>query len=308
MKIPPRTTLLVALTIAAGTGFLTLNYVSSVNRSEAAQAEPQRGILVAKADIPARATIDVSMLRRVSRPVSQIEPDAVIDAHKAIGSLALVSLPSGSTITSSRIGRPQNVALAVVLKPGMRAVSIGIDRVKAVGGLIQPGDRVDVIAVPPRIGDETPQARTILRGATVLASGTQMESVAQANAQPSQQDAQNLTTVTLAVTPAQADVLATADVNATLRLALRSPREAVGSEKVAPFVLPVKPADRRAAASYAQPPLQPAPAAAMPYAMPPASAPAPAVAAPRAPRPAAVPRGGGIEIIEERPPASGSRP
>jgi pilus assembly protein CpaB len=293
VKTPPRTTLLVAIGLAAATGFLTLNYVSSVSRSEAAQAEPQRGILVTKEDIPARATIDVSMLKRVPRPVSQIEPDAVIDARKAIGSLALVSLPAGSTITSSRIGRPQNVALAVVLKPGMRAVSIGIDRVKAVAGLIQPGDRVDVIAVPPRAGSETPQARTILRGALVLASGTQMESAAQSSAQPAAPDAQNLTTVTLGVTPAQADVLATADVNATLRLALRSPREAVGAEKPAPFVLPAAAAEPRAASSFAQPPPVAAPAA-------PATASVPAPAAPpRAARAAAAPHGRGVEIIEE---------
>src|ERR1700694_2529480 len=105
MKIPPRTTLIVAGAIAAATGFLTLNYVSSVSRSQAAQAEPRLGVLVAKADIPARATIDVSMLRRVSRPVSQIEPGAVTETRKALGALALVSLPAGSTITTSRIGR-----------------------------------------------------------------------------------------------------------------------------------------------------------------------------------------------------------
>jgi pilus assembly protein CpaB len=292
--------LLVAIGLAGATGFLTLNYVSSVSRTEAAQAEPQRRILVATEDIPARSTIDVSMLKRVSRPVSQVEPDAVIDAHKAIGSLALVSVPAGATITSSRIGRPQNVALAVVLKPGMRAVSIGIDRVKAVGGLIQPGDRVDVIAVPPRAGNETPQARTILRGALVLASGTSMESAAQSSAQPAAPDAQNLTTVTLGVTPGQADVLATADVNATLRLALRSPREAVGHERAEAFVLPAAP-DARPAARAAQ---QPAPAA-------PAAAPV-SVAAPAAPparpqqpaRPA--PARGGVEIIEESASSTGS--
>ncbi len=299
MKTPPRTTLVVAGVIAAATGFLTLNYVSSVSRSEAAQAEPQRGILVARADIPARATIDVSMLRRVARPVSQIEPGAILDANKAIGSLALVSLPAGSTITASRIGRPQTVALAVVLKRGMRAVSIGIDRVKAVGGLIQPGDRVDVIAVPPRVADETPQARTIIYGALVLASGTQMESLSQATSQPSQQDAQNLTTVTLGVTPAQADLLATADVNATLRLALRSPQEPIGNATVEPFVLPAVAAGSRPGTNFSQPAL---PVTVAPPAV--AAPPRPAAALP--PQPAV--RRSGVEMIEEQaaPPSSGS--
>jgi pilus assembly protein CpaB len=300
MKIPPRTTLIVAGAIAAATGFLTLNYVSSVGRSDAAQAEPQLGILIAQKDIPARATIDVSMLRRVERRASQVEPGAVTDAHKAIGSLALVSLPAGSTITDSRIGRPQSVALAVVLKRGMRAVSIGIDRVKAVGGLIQPGDRVDVIAVPPRVGDETPQARTIIYGALVLASGMQMESVSQPSPGPAGDAAQNLTTVTLGVTPAQADLLATADVNATLRLALRSPQEPIGNVKPERFILPVAPVTTRAATSFAPPPQMPVTVMAPPAAQ-------PRLAPVARTRPAV--RRSGVEVIEEQtvsPPTSGS--
>lgn len=253
MKTPPRLTLIIAVTLAVATGFLTLNYVSSVNRSEAAQAAPLRAIIVARADIPARATIEISMLHRVMRPASQIEPDAIVDPRKAIGSLALVSIPAGATVTASRVGRPENVALSVVLKRGMRAVSIATDRVKAVGDLIQPGDRVDVIAVPPRVADETPQARTILRGATVLAFGTQMESPAQSSSgQPASTDAQS--TVTLGVTAEQADVLASADINATLRLALRSPQEPLDSHKAETFVLPVAPVHQQtAAASFAPP-------------------------------------------------------
>jgi pilus assembly protein CpaB len=308
VKLPPRITLIVAAVIAVATGLLTLNYVSSVSRSEAAQAEPQVRILVAKQDIPARVTIEVSMLKRIARPASQVEPGAVLDAHKAIGQLSLVSLPAGSTITASRIGRPQSVALSVVLKRGMRAVSIGIDRVKAVAGLIQPGDRVDVIAVPPRAGDETPQGRTILFGALVLASGTQMESTSQPSPQPGQQDS-NLTTVTLAVTPAQADVLAAADINATLRLALRSPQDPVGGASPARLVLPSAPVANRTGTSFPQA-APPVTAVQPPTAAPPAVA-APAAAPPR-PVPAAqaqrAVRGSGVEMIEEQAaaPSSGS--
>jgi len=245
------------------------------------------------------------MLKRIARPQSQVEPGAVFDPRKIVGSLALVSLPAGTTITASEIGRPQNVALSVVLKRGMRAVSIGIDRVKAVGGLVQPGDRVDVIAVPPRAGNETPQGRTILRGVTVLASGTQMESTpVQANANngtTAQTDPQNLTTVTLAVTPAQADVLATADVNATLRLALRSPHDAVGSEPAERFVLPA------AAAPPARPVVNVAqPAAPVTAAVAPLAPAPPAPRAARAARTAASSTHGGVEMIEESPASSGS--
>ena len=229
-----RISLIVAVTLAAGTGFLTLNYLSSVRHEVASEAQQQRQIIVASQDIPARVVITAAMLRHAQRRAAEVEPDAVADPAKAIGTYSLISIPTGSTITSSKVGRPQDVALSVVLKPGMRAISIAVDRVKDVAGLIKPGDRVDVIAVPGRAGTETPAAKTILRGALVLALGTQLES----SAPPSAADAQNAATVTLGVTPAQAALVASADLNSTLRLSLRSPQESANSLPVERLALP----------------------------------------------------------------------
>jgi pilus assembly protein CpaB len=293
-----RTTLLIASILAVGTGWLTLTYLSSLRPPSMGE---QRPVLIAAQEITARERITPAMFVKETRPAQALEPGALSDPNQATGSLALITIPVGSQLTSSEIGTNVASALPVRLQPGMRAVSIPVDRVKDVAGLIQPGDRVDVIAVPARVGNETPQGRTILRGATVLASGTQMESTpTQANAnngQTAQTDAQNLTTVTLGVTPAQADLLATADVNATLRLALRSPRDPVGREPAERFVLPAPAAAPPAAA------VQPAPSAVAAPA-PPASTPRvqPMPPAPAARANAAAPRG--VEVIEESPSGS----
>jgi pilus assembly protein CpaB len=105
--------------------------------------------------------------------------------------------------------------------------------------LIQPGDRVDVIAVPPRVGIETPIGSAILRGALVLAVGNETET-AQATPNPDNED---LTTVTLAVTPGQADVLASADINTVLRLTLRSPNEPIRAFPTEPLQLGIPPSE-----------------------------------------------------------------
>jgi pilus assembly protein CpaB len=136
--------------------------------------------------------------------------------------ISLITIPNGATITQSKLGKADALAIPRRLAAGLRAVSISIDRVKGVAGLVTPGDRVDVIAVPPRVGNETPRATAIIRGALVLAMGAETE-VARATPAPDQ----NLTTVTLAVTPQQADLIALADVNTTLRLALRPPEESI---------------------------------------------------------------------------------
>lgn len=219
-----RTTILVAVLLAIGTGWLTLNYLGQLQRQSQTAGAP-RPVVVAAVEIPARAPITRQMLSVVERPATAVDPDALTDERAIVGQLALITIPPGGTITSSKIGAPANAALPVRLTPGMRAISIEVDKVKGVSGLLQPGDRVDVIAVPPKIGNQPPPAATILRGIRILALGNTLE-YSSATPSPNEQSA---ATVTLEVTPSQADLLAMADVNATLRLALRSPRETVNS-------------------------------------------------------------------------------
>jgi pilus assembly protein CpaB len=218
-----RTTLLVAIVLAVGTGWLTLTYLSSLKPAENAP----RQVLITTQEIPAREHITSTMFSVQTRPSESLQPDTLSNPNQAVGSLALITIPVGSQLTASQIGINAPSALPVRLQPGMRAVSIPIDRVKGVSGLIQPGDRVDVIAIPPQRGNGAPdKAVTIFRGIRVLAVGTALEN-AQATPSP---DEQTAATVTLEVNPKQADMLAWADQNATLRLALRSPREAIRSE------------------------------------------------------------------------------
>jgi pilus assembly protein CpaB len=220
-----RTTLIVAIVLAAGTGLLLLNYLSSLQRQTNANSAP-RTVIVAAQEIPARVTITPQMLARVTRPTSAVDPNAISDPAQAVGALTLITIPAGSSVTTAMVGHPSDVGLPVRLAPGMRAVSVQIDKVKGVSGLIQPGDRVDVIADPPKATAEPPPASAILRGVRVLAIGDSLE---YSSATPSPQE-QNSTTVTLEVTPKQADLLVMADLNTTLRLALRSPKEPLNSE------------------------------------------------------------------------------
>ena len=264
-----RTTLLIAIVLAVGTGWLTLSYISSLRSNN---GEP-RQVLVATADIPAREHLTAAMFHSETRPASALEPDALSDPARAVGSLALVTIPAGAQLTSSQVGSNVASALPVRLQPGMRAISIPIDRVKGVSGLIQPGDRVDVIAIPPKVGDVPPKASTILRGIRVLAIGSSLES---ASATPSP-DEQNAATITLEVNPKQANVLAWADTDASLRLALRSPREPIRSEPVQDLSF----------GTTTVPAMLPAPAAVPPVAAPPVSTPA-------APRPA----WGPVQVID----------
>lgn len=261
-----RITLLLAILLAIGTGWLTLNYINNVKKSTLANNTP-RTVVVAAVDIPARTTIAANMLRQTSLPTSVVERDALANPADAAGQLSLITIPAGSQVTTSKVGRPEDVGMSVRLAPGKRAVSIQIDRVKGISGLLQPGDRVDVLAIPPRASNgQLPHTAAILRAIRVLAVGASLETT---SATPSP-DYQNSTTVTLEVTPQQADLLASADANTTLRLALRSPREPVNSQPTESLELPITqvaaaPAPARAPAPAPAPAPQPAVAQAPPH-------------------------------------------
>jgi pilus assembly protein CpaB len=254
MKNTRRLPLVIGVLLALGTGVLLLNYVRSAVPAPSA-AVPMRTVYVAAQDIPARALLTSSLVAEVRRPATEVDPDAIGNRKELAGTYSLITLPAGSVVTRSKIGAGGANALPARLPIGMRAVSISIDRVKGVAGLIQPGDRVDVIAVPPRVANETPRASAILRGALVLAMGNAVETT---SATPSP-DNQTLTTVTLALTPRQVDLLASADLNTTLRLALRPPKESVRAYPAEPLVLgvPAAPAAAPAAAPPQAPPAAP---------------------------------------------------
>ena len=283
MKNARRIPLIVGLLLALGTGVLLLNYLTSVRPSEA--AVPTKRVYLAARDIPARALLNETFLTEATRPVNEVDQDAIADRKAVTGKYSLITIPAGSVVTASKIGEAGANALPARLPNGMRAVSISIDRVKGVAGLIQPGDRVDVVAVPPRVGSEVPRASAILRGALVLAMGNAVETT---SATPSPDQQNNLTTVTLALTPQQVNLLAAADLNTTLRLALRPPKEPIRAFPPEPLKLGVPERQQ-------PPPSVPAPGPPA-AAAPPAAAPALVATAPKAPP--AAPQTSGVIVIE----------
>ena len=251
--------LVVAGILALGAGLLTFDYLSAANKPVANQ--PPRSVVIAVVPIPAHVPIAANMVMVQSRPSDTVEPDALGSVADANGSVSLASIPVGATITSSNTARNLDVSLAGRLASGMRAVSIPVDDVKDVSGLLQPGDRVDVIAIPPRIGNSQPKASRILRDVKILAIGgaVTVQVASPAPGQPAQST--EARTATLEVTPREADILAMADINTVLRLALRGPREPATSVETEALVFATAPPPAQAPASAPRqdPPRDPRP-------------------------------------------------
>ena len=118
-------------------------------------------------------------------------------------------------------------SLALKTPPGKRAVTVSITSLEAVGGLINPGDVVDVIAqlnIPSKtkgVDKKENVTAMIFQKLQILAINANLEPVA------SFEEQQQLPAlkITFAVNPQEAGLLSFADKNGKLQLALRGPNE-----------------------------------------------------------------------------------
>jgi pilus assembly protein CpaB len=113
-------------------------------------------------------------------------------------------------------------ALALVTRPGMRAVLIGLTPTTGVSGLIMPGDHVDVVLtyVLPRDSNDTGADR---RGATTILTDLRVLAIDQRLAS-SPDEVKEIKNASLEVTAKQSETLALAADLGKLSLSLRSLR------------------------------------------------------------------------------------
>lgn len=144
-------------------------------------------------------------------------------AYTSVGSLttaagvrrALLPLAANQPVLASEISGPRaNGGLSVVLAPGMRAIGVRTSDVAGVGGFILPGDRVDVLVTRPTGGDAALNtvAQSLAENVRVLG----VDQTADAD-KPAVSKS-----ITIEVTPEQAQTIALAQAVGTVTLSLRN--------------------------------------------------------------------------------------
>ena len=124
--------------------------------------------------------------------------------------------------------------LASVLRPGMRAISVGVDLVTGTAGLIWPGDHVDLILTQELQAGDAPLGRrvigeTVLADARVVAVDQQFTQGAGAEGAPSRV----ARTITIEVGAEQAERVAVASRLGRIALTVRA-SEAAATEVAGP--------------------------------------------------------------------------
>ncbi len=182
-------------------------------------------VLVARADIGLGIVANEGHFRWQTWPKDAVSPNFVTrtgggpSLKDFIGAVARTPVAAGEPVTTSKLIKiGQGGVLAAILTPGMRAVSTKIKDETAVGKMILPNDRVDVLLsrrLKVKGGGDEFISETLFSNVRILAVGQQIE------AREGKKAAEG-TTATLELSPGQVEVLAQAHSSGDISLALRS--------------------------------------------------------------------------------------
>jgi len=168
-------------------------------------------------DIPEGQTIPTEALEEREIEQSKIPQDAITSASLAAGRVAKYGIASGQVVSQHDLA-PQGISLGFEarLKEGMRAVTFAVDNNTGVAGFIQPESHVDIVAMVGAGADT--KAQPILSDVEVIAVGQMFQKTPGQAAVPA-------SSVTVAVTPEDAQKLIKGIVAGKLYLTLRNEKD-----------------------------------------------------------------------------------
>ncbi|ATW26023.1 Flp pilus assembly protein CpaB [Candidatus Formimonas warabiya] len=176
-------------------------------------------IVVAAQDIPAKTKITEKMVAFKEIPQSYQHPKETTHAEDVVNRILLIPVTAGESIMINQVldADDRTEGLAFIVPKGKRALTVPVDEVSGIAGLLKPGDSVDVLATV--VINEVAYTSVPLQDIEVLAVGKEMDE----KSDTSQKDPKEYKTVTLAVTFTQAKRLMMASQRGVIRLMLRSP-------------------------------------------------------------------------------------
>ncbi len=183
-------------------------------------------VLVAAVSIPPNEPLTAQMLRLEEWPKGKVPPGAasqIADVEKRRTRTRIY--PGEAILKGKLLGKgAADTGASPQIPKGMRVVSVKVDAVSGTSSLIMPGDRVDVLVhlLPnPTAGINEPMTRTVLQRIKVFA----IDSVIDLERIDAENKAMQAKTISLLVTPEQAQKIMLATELGQVRLVLRSPED-----------------------------------------------------------------------------------
>jgi pilus assembly protein CpaB len=231
--LPATLLALIALGLAVA-GFLSTKKTLAVvpgteTRVEAkvASAPAYRYLLATRGISPGQALSADAFATVLSENVL---PEAIGADEAPFGAAVKTAIVPGELLSASKL--EPNSLLQRLVAPGYQALAIPLDDVAGVGGLLRPGDRVDVNASFRRSDKANPAAVRVLRNVLVIA----IKGVSQAGGSAGDDAHQRNNTVVLEIPEDKVPEVLLASTEGQLRLAaIAAPEEKLPGREDGPF-------------------------------------------------------------------------
>lgn len=214
--------LVVSIAAAAGAGWVIWILFQNLDAEVTAASAPKQTVNVvrAKQTVYPGQTLNADMLEVVEIPADYAADESVFhDVTELIGRVPGERIVAQETIRTERLAaKDAGVGLNAIIPKDLRALSLNVTNASAVSGFLNPGNFVDVLTALPDPKSDVELAFALLQARKILAVDNRMGSddgIA-ANIEASQPS------VTLAVTPEEAEKLAHVTNMSEVMLTLRN--------------------------------------------------------------------------------------
>mgnify|MGYP001085510579 CR=1 FL=1 len=198
---------------------------SYLKLKSSSEAKPETvPVVVTAMDLPRGGTVTTDLVTTREFPKGMVPEGALTKMEDALERAVAIHMVKGEPVLDSKLSpRGAGRGLAALVSDGMRAVTIQTPNVATgLAGFVLPGNKVDVLLSVVDSGSDREETgggstTTLLQNVEVLAVDQRVDAPAD-----NKVDSKELRSVTLLVTPHQANLLDLGQNKGTLRLALRS--------------------------------------------------------------------------------------
>jgi pilus assembly protein CpaB len=174
-------------------------------------------IVVAAHDLPLGAKVDAAAVKMARWSADSVPPGAITDPNGALNAFVKSSIVENEPLVASKLFTGDKTAgvMPLLIPPGMRAVSVPVDEVADIAGFVLPHARVDILAsIVAGNGNPKTISKIVLQNVEVLAIAQEIEG--------KKDEPEVVRVVTVLVSPPDAEKLALASHEGSLRLAMRN--------------------------------------------------------------------------------------
>jgi pilus assembly protein CpaB len=180
-------------------------------------------ILIAARDLPVGHTIAAGDLAEATYPQRYLPPryvrGSLLDA--LVGEILVVTVRAGQPVLDSDRAGSEVSKLSQRIPETLRALALKVDRISTFGGLLTPGDRVDIV-VTWKNPEGRLETRTLLQRVAIASVGGALGT---AKSPSDRGRGQRIQTVSVVVTPREAEMLIFAEKQGELTLTLRREKD-----------------------------------------------------------------------------------